>query len=406
MAATHWKLEGNEDNGGATAFNCPACQNTVVGDRVPASSDSGAVYVTCRLCGQVSDLSPETVFAIVDPRVCLPGPDVLQLTNPSLEILPENRPAALAALFRLVEEECQRQNNDDKVTGLTGGLALISIFLVIFLMVKVLSVTNNATVAFISAPVFLAVDFTFILWLHRKLVHRAVLKQIGQYLHNTQAFSGMDPGPLAEAAAREKKPVRRFFQFLLKRQAKSPAEVPAGTRLPAQACRPGPIPVGGDAGVPVIPGPPPAPSSRIVRLWRRGVDVLVGVLMVVLSLLVQWVAYALASMILLGAAGALGLEISDKTGQWLYWLLIVSFLVLVNGLACYEYFRLKRTVSLGTPGMRPGIHAAKAMVSPDSKHAAGFIFLVPRGLDQALWGRDNHVKLDAASEDESPAGSP
>lgn len=392
----------SEGNGGAAAFNCSVCQNTVIGDRIPASSEPEAVYVKCRLCGRVSEVAPETTLAVVDPRAFLPAAAVVQMTHPGLELLPENRPAALAALFSLVEEECQRQNNDDKVTGLTGGLALISIFLVIFLMVKVLAVTNNATVAVISAPVFLAVDFTLLLWLHRKLVHRAVLRQIDPQLHHVQAFLGMDPGQLAEASAKEKKSVRRFFQFLSKRQIQPPVEIPVGSSLPAQPLRLTPIPVGEAAGVTAIPGPPPVPPSRMARWWRRGIDAVVGVLMVVLSLLIQWVGYAIVSMILLGAAGALGAEISDKTGQWLYWLLIVFFVLLVNGLACYEYFRLKRTVSLAASG----VHAAKAMVSPDSKQVAGFIFLVPRGLDQAIWGRDNHMKLDSASENDAAAGAP
>jgi hypothetical protein len=117
------------------------------------------------------------------------------------------------------------------------------------------------------------------------------------------------------------------------------------------------------------------------RVW----DFLVGSVMIALSLAVQMFLYCPL------AFGMIGLwhpyEVPEGADD-LAPMIVVGLALVFNGIACFEYFRRKRQATLGGRGLRPGIHAFKAITSPDSGHIAWAIFLVPRGLDRILFGKE------------------
>ncbi|MBN2310844.1 MAG: hypothetical protein JXR94_17855 [Candidatus Hydrogenedentes bacterium] len=117
------------------------------------------------------------------------------------------------------------------------------------------------------------------------------------------------------------------------------------------------------------------------RIW----DVIVGMVMIVLSLAVQSIFYVF---LLFPAFAILEALQMDYDSPALQWVLLGSYAVLFNGIACFEYFRRRRQATLGGAGLSPGVHAFKAVAIPDSGHIAWAIFLVPRGLDRILFGKE------------------
>ena len=117
------------------------------------------------------------------------------------------------------------------------------------------------------------------------------------------------------------------------------------------------------------------------RLW----DVIVGAVMITLSLIVQlFLHFPLAvSMVALWYPYEIPEEAEDLVPK-----IVVGLALVFNGIACFEYFRRKRQATLGGRGLRPGVHALKAIAAPDSGHISWAIFLVPRGLDRVLFGKE------------------
>ena len=104
------------------------------------------------------------------------------------------------------------------------------------------------------------------------------------------------------------------------------------------------------------------------RIWGVGV----GLVMIAASLLLQ---------LLLFLVLAVGLSL-QLPGLDLR-LPVVALLVLFNGVACFEYFRRGRVV-----GLRGTVHKLAGLVQPESSHVSMAIFLVPRGIDRILTGRE------------------
>lgn len=100
----------------------------------------------------------------------------------------------------------------------------------------------------------------------------------------------------------------------------------------------------------------------VKRLW----DVFVGALVIVLSLVFQFLIYALLLIPYFGILSLCGLKAEGVLDSRIFMLVLA---VLVNGISCFEYFRRRRAnVSLGSD--------------------ASIIFLFPRGLDRIICGRE------------------
>jgi hypothetical protein len=105
------------------------------------------------------------------------------------------------------------------------------------------------------------------------------------------------------------------------------------------------------------------------RLW----SVFVGTLMIVLSLLAQLA-------IFLPLASILTPLVFPKINPWYG---VLALYVLVNCVSCYEYFRKRRVVV-----MRSKVLQLSALVRPRTSHAVMAFFLVPRGIDRIITGRE------------------
>jgi hypothetical protein len=105
------------------------------------------------------------------------------------------------------------------------------------------------------------------------------------------------------------------------------------------------------------------------RLW----SVFVGFVMIILSLLAQLA-------IFLPLASILTPLVLPKVNVWYA---ILALYVLVNSVSCYEYFCKRRVVV-----MRSKVHQLSALVRPRTSHAVMAFFLVPRGIDRIVTGRE------------------
>ncbi len=107
-------------------------------------------------------------------------------------------------------------------------------------------------------------------------------------------------------------------------------------------------------------------------LWRLW-GIFVGAVMIVLSLLAQLV-------IFLPLASILTPLVLPAVNPWYG---VLALYVLVNSVSCYEYFRKRRVVA-----MRSTVHKLAGLVRPTTSHAVMAFFLVPRGIDRILTGRE------------------
>ena len=122
------------------------------------------------------------------------------------------------------------------------------------------------------------------------------------------------------------------------------------------------------------------------RMW----DVMIGSMMILLSLAVQLLFYVFLSFPAYAVLEAFHLP---TEGPVIQWAIIGFYAVVFNGIACFEYFRRRKLATLGTATVRKSIHAFKAVASPDSKHIAWSIFLVPRGIDRIAFGRESMLQI-------------
>jgi hypothetical protein len=65
------------------------------------------------------------------------------------------------------------------------------------------------------------------------------------------------------------------------------------------------------------------------------------------------------------------------------WTSILALFVIFNGVSCYEYFRKRRVVTLGG-----AVHKLSGLVQPRFSHLSMVFFLVPRGIDRTITGRE------------------
>ena len=107
----------------------------------------------------------------------------------------------------------------------------------------------------------------------------------------------------------------------------------------------------------------------LTRLW----SIVVGLIMIAISLVLQLLIFMILGLITIPMA----LPNLDPR------ISILGLLVLFNGVSCYEYFRKRRVVTLGNT-----VHKLAGLVKPDSSHASMAFFLVPRGLDRIITGRE------------------
>lgn len=124
-----------------------------------------------------------------------------------------------------------------------------------------------------------------------------------------------------------------------------------------------------------------------MRLIGRVWDVCVGLVMIALSACVQFIFLNMLMFVVYAIMNPY--ETSElASNPYFHWGCVALFALLFNGIACFEYFRRQRMAQLGGPGMRAGIHALKAVAKPDSGHIAWSIFLVPRGIDRIVFGKE------------------
>jgi hypothetical protein len=125
----------------------------------------------------------------------------------------------------------------------------------------------------------------------------------------------------------------------------------------------------------------------IIRTITRTWDVVAGLALISISLLVQAMFCLVLSMCILGVLeGVFGYK-TDK-GAWLLVLLLPGLFLLFNGISLYEYFVKRRVKRLGTPSLGSGVDALKATVAADSGHVSMIMFLLPRGIDRIISGKE------------------
>ncbi len=107
----------------------------------------------------------------------------------------------------------------------------------------------------------------------------------------------------------------------------------------------------------------------LFRLW----SVVVGLIMISLSLLVQLPIFMMLSAILVP------LVLPNAN----LWYGILAFFILFNGVCFYEYFRKRRVATLGG-----AVHKLAGVIQPRSSHLVMVLFLVPRGIDRIVMGRE------------------
>jgi hypothetical protein len=111
--------------------------------------------------------------------------------------------------------------------------------------------------------------------------------------------------------------------------------------------------------------------ALLSRLW----GVVVGIVMIALSLLVQLPLVMMFTAIVIP-------HVLPKADLWVS---ILVLMVLINSISCYEYFRKRRVVTLG----RSTVHKLAGVIRPRTSHAVMAFFLVPRGIDRIITGREN-----------------
>jgi hypothetical protein len=105
------------------------------------------------------------------------------------------------------------------------------------------------------------------------------------------------------------------------------------------------------------------------RLW----SIVVGLVMIALSLFLQLLIFLIIGLI----------TIPMFLPRLNPFVAIVGLLLVFNGVSCFEYFWRRRVVGLGNT-----IHRLEGMVKPDSSHVSMALFLVPRGIDRIITGRE------------------
>lgn len=105
------------------------------------------------------------------------------------------------------------------------------------------------------------------------------------------------------------------------------------------------------------------------RIWSA----LVGLLMIALSLIMQMLVFLIIGMF----------TVPQFLPQLDPRITILALLLLFNGVSCFEYFRKKRVVKLEST-----VQALGVIAGANSAHASMAVFLVPRGIDRILTGRE------------------
>ena len=110
-----------------------------------------------------------------------------------------------------------------------------------------------------------------------------------------------------------------------------------------------------------------------MRFLPRFWSVLVGLLMVAVSLSLQFCVF----LILSGVVIPMLLTKLDPRMSF------IGLLLLFNGVSCLENFRQRKCVGLGN-----WVHKLQGFATTDSRHISMGIFLLPRGLDRIFTGRE------------------
>ena len=115
--------------------------------------------------------------------------------------------------------------------------------------------------------------------------------------------------------------------------------------------------------------------------------------MVAASLFVQAMFFLVVAMGVLGVLeGVFGYKMADAA--WLIPVLFIGAFLLFNGISIYEYFVKKRVAKLGSGSVREVIDGLRAVVAADSQHLSMIIFLLPRGIDRILNGKESVSQQD------------
>ena len=111
----------------------------------------------------------------------------------------------------------------------------------------------------------------------------------------------------------------------------------------------------------------------MIALLSKVWSVVVGVFMIVLSLFVQLNLFIIPCVAIIPSfLPSLDPRVS-----------MPGLLILFNMVSCYEYFCKRRVVTLGG-----AVNKLAGLVKPDSGHLSMVFFLVPRGIDRIITGRE------------------
>jgi len=218
MAIIVWGAKVKLEQSGSLAMDCPVCLERTVGDQLVLLSarhiyfihggyKEAARYARCRLCGMAAP-RPDDAIGMFDipPDMFTANPDLIARSNPSLAEKPKRLPDVFieypagvtrvqAALFGAILECANAQGKDDKVTGFTGGLALLLLPLAVF----VSSYADNPVPPL--AATFI-IGAAFILNLHLWMIHRAVAREMSPYVRRVLQHTNLTIDNLIENSAK------------------------------------------------------------------------------------------------------------------------------------------------------------------------------------------------------------
>jgi len=126
-----------------------------------------------------------------------------------------------------------------------------------------------------------------------------------------------------------------------------------------------------------------------VRVFRRVWDMIVGLIMILCSLVAQLLFCIVLTMGVWGIAiFAAGNRLGERGQAVLTVVVFFASLLILNAVLLYEYFVRRRVRKLGSREIGETVDAATAIAGAGSGHISMVLFLLPRGIDRIIHGRE------------------
>lgn len=225
-----WGTKVKREQAGALATDCPVCLERTIADEFVVSAakhvyfihggyKEATRYARCRLCGMAAPMPADVVPILETPgHLAIPDEEFIAKTNPSIAGKPKAEayvkveyPAGVtrlqAALFGAIVDCIKAQEQMDKVSGFTGGLALLLLPSSIFLS----SYASDPVVALAACFILGTIG---IVQIHLWMLHRAVSKEMQRFVRRVAEHTGLTLDNLIENATKLGKRYRKVSRHL------------------------------------------------------------------------------------------------------------------------------------------------------------------------------------------------